>query len=62
MSCKIITDKDTGESKGFGFVSYESPESAQIAILNTNGMQLHGGKRLKVEVKAARAATAGRPY
>jgi RNA recognition motif-containing protein len=61
VSSKIVTDKDTGESKGYGFISYESPESAQLAIANTNGMQLHGGKRLKVEVKNART-TGSRPY
>jgi CUG-BP- and ETR3-like factor len=63
VSCKVITDSATGQNKGFGFVSYESPESAQIAILNTNGMQLPGGKRLKVDLKnRAGGAAAGRPY
>jgi len=62
ISCKIITEKDTGQSKGFGFVSYDSPDSAQMAILSTNGMQLQGGKRLKVDVKQTRGATATRPY
>jgi len=61
VSCKIITDKDTGDSKGFGFVSYESADSAQLAIANTNGMQLPGGKRLKVSVKSG-IQNAGRPY
>jgi len=51
LSCKIQTDKSTGLSRGFGFVSYDAPESAQLAIASANGFQLQGGKRLKVESK-----------
>ena len=45
-----MTDKVTGRSKGYGFVSYEYAESAQAAILQINGKQALG-KRLKVELK-----------
>lgn len=44
-----------------GFVSFDAPEAAQLAIANTNGMQLPGGKRLKVSVKNA-GQSGGRPY
>lgn len=46
--CQITTDKHTGESKGFGFVSYQSPEEADAAVENMNGATVQG-RRLKVE-------------
>lgn len=41
-SAKIITDRDTGRSKGFGFVEMGTDEEAQEAILNFNGQSLDG--------------------
>ena len=35
-----MRDKVTGLSKGFGFVSYDSPLAAQMAIQSMNGMQV----------------------
>ncbi|KAI3815218.1 hypothetical protein L1987_14878 [Smallanthus sonchifolius] len=40
LSCKIATDS-TGQSKGYGFVQYDSEESAQQAIEKLNGMLLN---------------------
>ncbi|GLU07463.1 hypothetical protein SLE2022_244200 [Rubroshorea leprosula] len=50
LSAKVFVDKVTGASKCFGFVSYDSPASAQAAINMMNGCQL-GGKKLKVQLK-----------
>jgi len=50
ISANIFLDKDTGESRCFGFVSYDNPQSASAAINAMNGQQL-GTKRLKVELK-----------
>jgi CUG-BP- and ETR3-like factor len=50
LSAKVFVDKATGVSKCFGFVSYDSPASAQTAISMMNGFQL-GGKKLKVQLK-----------
>ncbi|KAJ9696363.1 hypothetical protein PVL29_008537 [Vitis rotundifolia] len=50
LSAKVFVDKATGASKCFGFVSYDSPASAQSAISMMNGCQL-GGKKLKVQLK-----------
>ena len=36
-SCKIITDRDTGRSKGFGFVEMSSSNEAQDAVIWSNG-------------------------
>lgn len=43
LSCKVATD-DTGESLGHGFVHYETPEAAQLAIEKVNGKLLVGRK------------------
>lgn len=41
-SAKVITDRDTGRSKGFGFVEMGSDEDAQTAISKFNGAQMEG--------------------
>lgn len=41
-SAKIITDRDSGRSKGFGFVEMSSDSEAQEAISRLNGQQLDG--------------------
>ena len=53
LSATVFKDKVTQQSKGFGFVSYDNPVSAQSAISAMNGMQIDG-KRLKVELKKAK--------
>jgi len=39
---KVIMDKVSGKSRGFGFVEFETPEAAQEAISQLNGTQLLG--------------------
>ncbi len=41
-SAKVITDRDTGRSRGFGFVEMESSAEAQAAISALNGTDLDG--------------------
>ena len=41
-SVKIITDRETGRSKGFGFVEMPDDEAAQKAISEGNGAELYG--------------------
>jgi len=43
LSCKVSTD-DHGNSKGFGFVHYDSQEAADLAIAKVNGKLLNGKK------------------
>jgi RNA recognition motif-containing protein len=45
-SARVITDRDTGQSKGFGFVEFSNDEQAKQA-LTMNGTDL-GGRSLKV--------------
>ena len=51
-----MTDKQSGRSKGYGFVSYDNQKSAEEAIRKVNGKQALG-KRLKVELKKGGIAT-----
>lgn len=37
LSVRIMVEKDSGRSRGFGFVSYDNPESAALAIKELNG-------------------------
>lgn len=42
VSAKIITDRDTGRSRGFGFVEMGSGEEAQAAMEALDGQDLDG--------------------
>ncbi|KAI0236652.1 ELAV-like protein 2 [Lamellibrachia satsuma] len=48
-SCKLIRDKTTGQSLGFGFVNYKRTEDAEKAINSLNGLRLQN-KTIKVSV------------
>jgi RNA recognition motif-containing protein len=47
-SVSLMTDRDTGRPKGFGFVEMETAEAAQLAIRTFNGRVLHD-RKLKVD-------------
>jgi RNA recognition motif-containing protein len=42
QSAQVIMDRDTGRSKGFGFVEMGSDQEAQAAIAALNGQQVEG--------------------
>lgn len=42
LSAKVITDRDSGRSKGFGFVEMENDEEAMKAIEAMNGKDMNG--------------------
>ena len=41
-SVAVITDRDTGRSKGFGFVEFNNDQEAQAAISGLNGKEVSG--------------------
>ena len=41
-SARIITDRDTGRSRGFGFVELEDASAALKAVTELNGSELDG--------------------
>ena len=48
VSAKIMRDKNSGYSFGYGFVQYENPADAAKAIQQLNGLQVANNKRIKV--------------
>lgn len=40
--CKVIIDRDTNRSKGFGFVEFEDADAAKAAIDKLNNSELNG--------------------
>jgi RNA recognition motif-containing protein len=55
-SAQVVMDRDTGRSKGFGFVEMKTDQEAQAAIAGLNGTQ-SGGRALTVN--EARPKTEG---
>jgi RNA recognition motif-containing protein len=47
LSAQVINDRDTGRSKGFGFVEMANDNEAEAAIAALNGQQ-HNGRALTV--------------
>ena len=50
-SAKVITDRDSGRSKGFGFVDMSSQQEAEDAIKNLNDKEQQDGRKLVVNIK-----------
>ena len=44
VSAQVIKDRETGRSRGFGFVEMSSEEEAQAAVNNLNGSDVEGRK------------------
>ena len=61
QSAQVIEDRDTGRSKGFGFVEMGSEAEAQAAIQGLHD-QDHNGRRLTVNEAKPREARAGGGY
>ncbi len=56
---KVITDRDTGRSRGFGFVSYTDASAARTAMEEMNGAELDG-RNLRVNEAQDRGGGGGR--
>jgi RNA recognition motif-containing protein len=55
-SATVVTDRDTGRSRGFGFVEMATPEEADQAVSKLNGTNLDGRT---IQVEKAKASTGG---
>jgi RNA recognition motif-containing protein len=44
VSAQVVKDRETGRSRGFGFVEMSSDEEAQNAVNNLNGTDVEGRK------------------
>ena len=51
VSAKVVTDRQTGRSRGFGFVEMESDSEANAAIEALNGSDLNGRNIVVNEAK-----------
>ena len=58
-SVKLITDRDTGRSRGFGFVEMSSDSEAQKAIQELNGSSLDGREITVNEAKPQQKRSGG---
>lgn len=54
----IITDRDTGRPRGFGFVTMSSDAEASEAVANMDGQQLDG-RAIRVNIAEARRGGGG---
>ena len=57
---KVITDRDTGRSRGFGFITFEDDEAASSAISEMDGQDLDG-RTIKVNEAQDRPRSNFRP-
>ena len=58
QSASVVTDRDTGQSRGFGFVEMATSEEADQAVTKLNNSVLDG-RNIKVEKAKAPAAGGG---
>ncbi len=55
-SVKIITDFDTGRSKGFGFIEMANEDEANTCVQKMDGQEFHG-RNLKVSIAKAKQSS-----
>lgn len=58
VSAQVVTDRDTGRSKGFGFVEFGDTQAAKAAIAEMNGKDV-GGRSLTVNEARPREERGG---
>ncbi|XP_019184011.1 PREDICTED: glycine-rich RNA-binding protein 4, mitochondrial-like [Ipomoea nil] len=56
VEARVITDRDSGRSRGFGFVNFTEAESANEALSAMDGQQLHG-RNIRVSYAQERSSS-----
>lgn len=59
LSAKIIMERETNRSKGFGFVEFESKEDGESAIEGLNGKEIGGRAVVVNEARPPKPRTGG---
>lgn len=59
-SASVVTDRETGRSRGFGFVEMATEEEAKEAVSRLNGTMLDG-RQIKVEIAKPAGSGGGGP-
>lgn len=59
-TAKVVTDRDTGRSRGFGFVEMSTDDEAKAAVEQLNGRQM-GGRQINVDEAHDRPSRPARP-
>ncbi|KAJ4868082.1 hypothetical protein Rs2_18548 [Raphanus sativus] len=60
LGAKVVYERDSGRSRGFGFVSFESAQDLQSALRAMNGVEVEG-RELRLNLASERA-TVSRPF
>ncbi|KAI0566515.1 Cold-inducible RNA-binding protein [Gracilaria domingensis] len=59
IDSRVIVDRFTGKSRGFGFIEYDAPDSAAKALTEMNGVEIDG-RAVRVD-RATRRTSRQRP-
>lgn len=59
-SARVITDREGGRSRGFGYVDFESHEAAQVALDAKNGTELEG-RNMNIDFAGGRPEPSDNP-
>lgn len=57
-SARVVFDRETGRSRGFGFVEMETRSAGKAALATLNGTELQG-RKLRVDVANSRTGHEG---
>jgi RNA recognition motif-containing protein len=62
VSAKVVMDRDSGRSKGFGFVEMGTSDQAQAAIRGLSGRLIEGRDMVVNEARAKESSVSGGGY